>query len=154
MRAGGKKEVFMGGILDILKVSASGLKAQRIRMEVIATNLANIHTTRTEEGGPYTKKEVVFSSADVSEGDSFDSVLSKKIEGVKVENIVKSTKHFEKIYDPGHPDADKEGYVTNPNVNLMEEMADMISATRSYEANINVVNTTKEIFMKTLEIGK
>ncbi|HOF58690.1 MAG TPA: flagellar basal body rod protein FlgC [Syntrophorhabdaceae bacterium] len=144
----------MGNILDILKVSASGMKAQRIRMEVIATNLANVHTTRTEEGGPYTKKDVVFSSADVSEGDSFDSVLSKKIEGVKVDNIVNSTKHFERVYDPGHPDADKEGYVTNPNVNLMEEMSDMISATRSYEANINVINTAKEMFMKTLEIGK
>ena len=144
----------MGNILDILKVSASGMKAQRIRMEVIATNLANVHTTRTEEGGPYTKKDVVFSSADVSERDSFDSVLSKKIEGVKVDNIINSTKHFERVYDPGHPDADKEGYVTNPNVNLMEEMSDMISATRSYEANINVINTAKEMFMKTLEIGK
>ncbi len=144
----------MGNILDILKVSTSGMKAQRIRMEVIATNLANVHTTRTEEGGPYTKKDVVFSSADVSEGDSFDSVLSKKIEGVKVDNIINSTKHFERVYDPGHPDADKEGYVTNPNVNLMEEMSDMISATRSYEANINVINTAKEMFMKTLEIGK
>jgi len=144
----------MGNILDILKVSASGMKAQRIRMEVIATNLANVHPTRTEEGGPYTKKDVVFSSADVSEGDSFDSVLSKKIEGVKVDNIINSTKHFERVYDPGHPDADKEGYVTNPNVNLMEEMSDMISATRSYEANINVINTAKEMFMKTLEIGK
>jgi len=144
----------MGNILDILKVSASGMKAQRIRMEVIATNLANVHTTRTEEGGPYTKKDVVFSSADVSEGDSFDSVLSKKIEGVKVDNIINSTKHFERVYDLGHPDADKEGYVTNPNVNLMEEMSDMISATRSYEANINVINTAKEMFMKTLEIGK
>lgn len=144
----------MSGILDILKVSASGLKAQRIRMEVIATNLANVHTTRTEEGGPYTKKEVVFSTTDVSDGNDFGDVLSRKIEGVKVDNIINSTKNFERVYDPGHPDADKEGYVTNPNVNLMEEMADMISATRSYEANINVVNTTKEMFMKTLDIGK
>jgi len=144
----------MGGILDILRVSASGLKAQRIRMEVIATNLANIHTTRTEEGGPYTKKEVVFTTTDVSEAGKFGSMLSKKIDGVKVESIINSTKNFERVYDPGHPDADPEGYVTNPNVNLMEEMADMISATRSYEANINVVNTTKEMFTKTLEIGK
>jgi len=91
----------MGNILDILKVSASGMKAQRIRMEVIATNLANVHTTRTEEGGPYTKKDVVFSSADVSEGDSFDSVLSKKIEGVKVDNIINSTKHFKESMTRG-----------------------------------------------------
>jgi flagellar basal-body rod protein FlgC len=141
-------------ILDILKISASGLKAQRIRMEVIATNLANIQTTRTDEGGPYAKKEVVFTTTDVSEAGGFGKMFSEKIEGVKVEEIANSKKHFEKAYDPGHPDADNEGYVTSPNVNLMEEMADMISATRAYEANINVVNTTKEMFMKTLEIGK
>ena len=141
-------------ILDILRISASGLKAQRIRMEVIATNLANMQTTRTDEGGPYAKKEVVFTTTDVSEADVFGRMFSEKIEGVKVEEIVNSKKHFEKAYDPGHPDADAEGYVTSPNVNLMEEMADMISATRSYEANINVVNTTKEMFLKTLEIGK
>ncbi|MCX8111538.1 MAG: flagellar basal body rod protein FlgC [Syntrophorhabdaceae bacterium] len=141
-------------ILNILKISASGLKAQRIRMETIATNLANIHTTRTDEGGPYSKKEVVFRTEDLSDQEGFGKVLSEKIEGVKVEEVTRSNKGFEKVYDPGHPDADKEGYVTYPNVNLMEEMADMISATRSYEANINVVNTTKEMFIKTLEIGK
>jgi len=142
------------GILDILRISASGLKAQRIRMEVIATNLANMQTTRTDEGGPYKKKEVVFAATDVSEANGFGRVFSEKIEGVKVDEIVESKKRFEKAYDPGHPDADSEGYVTSPNVNLMEEMADMISATRSYEANINVVNTTKEMFIKTLDIGK
>jgi flagellar basal-body rod protein FlgC len=149
LKEGGKMS-----ILDILRISASGLKAQRVRMEVIATNLANIQTTRTDEGGPYNKKEVVFATTDVSEGGGFGKMLSDKIEGVKVDKITNSKKHFEKAYDPGHPDADSEGYVTSPNVNLMEEMADMISATRSYEANINVVNTTKEMFMKTLEIGK
>ncbi len=142
------------GMLDILKVSASGLKAQRTRMETIAANLANIHTTRTDEGGPYMKKEVVFRAAEVSEASKFDKMLSERVEGVKIEEIAKSSKPSEKVYDPGHPDADKEGYVTYPNVNLMEEMADMISATRGYEANINVVNTTKEMFIKTLEIGK
>ncbi|HOV91236.1 MAG TPA: flagellar basal body rod protein FlgC [Syntrophorhabdaceae bacterium] len=142
------------GILDILKISASGLRAQRIRMETIATNLANIHTTRTDEGGPYAKKEVVFRTTDLNETQGFGKVLSERIEGVKVEEIAKSSKEFEKVYDPGHPDADKEGYVIYPNVNLMEEMADMVSATRSYEANINVINTTKEMFIKTLEIGK
>ena len=142
------------GILDILKVSASGLKAQRTRMEVIASNLANIHTTRSQEGGPYKKKDVVFTTAGVSEGRGFGRMFSEKVDGVKVEEISESKKPFERVYDPGHPDADKEGYVTFPNVNLMEEMADMIAATRSYEANINVVNTTKEMFMKALDIGK
>jgi flagellar basal-body rod protein FlgC len=142
------------GLLDILKISASGMKAQRTRMEIISTNLANLQTTRTEEGGPYVKKEVVFSAADVSDTRDFGRMLSEKIEGVKVDSVSESPKPFEKIYDPGHPDADKEGYVTFPNVNLMEEMADMIAATRAYEANINAVSATKEMFMKSLEIGK
>jgi flagellar basal-body rod protein FlgC len=139
------------GLLDIFKVSSSGMRAQRQRMEVIATNLANVHTTRTEEGGPFAKKEVVFTSADVSEK-PFASMLSLKMEGVNVESVQESDKPFEKVYDPGHPDADAEGYVQFPNVNLMEEMADMIAATRAYEANINVINTTKELALKTLEI--
>mgnify|MGYP001769312675 FL=1 len=81
-------------------------------------------------------------------------MLSRRVEGVWVEEIAESWKSFEKIFDPGHPDADSEGYVTFPNVNLMEEMADMVSATRAYEANINVMNTTKAMFLKSLEIGK
>ncbi|OGP65060.1 MAG: flagellar basal body rod protein FlgC [Deltaproteobacteria bacterium RBG_16_42_7] len=142
------------GFFDILKISASGLRAQRARMEVIATNLANIHTTRTAEGGPFQKKEVVFTATDVSEEKRFDRLLSEKVEGVKIDEISESKKPFEKVYDPGHPDADGEGYVSFPNINLMEEMADMIAATRSYEANINVINTTKEMFLKALEIGR
>lgn len=145
----------MGGILDILKISASALKAERTRMEITSSNLANIHTTRTEEGGPYKKKEVVFIASDISEGEGFGRMLSDRVSsGVKVAEIKESTRDFEKVHDPGHPDADKEGYVTYPNVNLMEEMTDMIAATRAYEANINVINTTKKMFLKALEIGK
>lgn len=145
----------MGGILDILKISASALKAERTRMEITSSNLANIHTTRTEEGGPYKKKEVVFIASDISEGKGFGRMLSDRVSsGVKVDEIKESTRDFEKVHDPGHPDADKEGYVTYPNVNLMEEMTDMIAATRAYEANINVINTTKQMFLKALEIGK
>ncbi|HVN98190.1 MAG TPA: flagellar basal body rod protein FlgC [Syntrophorhabdaceae bacterium] len=142
------------GILDILRISASGLKAQRTRMEVVASNLSNVHTTKTAEGGPYKKKEVVFTTSDVSEDKSFNGLLSKSIEGVKVDSIQESPKSFEKVYDPNHPDADQDGYVTYPNVNLMEEMTDMVAATRAYEANINVLNTTKEMIIKSLEIGK
>lgn len=97
------------GLLDILKIGASGLKAQRIRMETIATNLANIHTTRTDEGGPYVKKEVVFRVVDVSEKDEFGKVLSEKIEGVKVEEVARSNKNFEKVYDPAIPMQIKKG---------------------------------------------
>jgi flagellar basal-body rod protein FlgC len=142
------------GILDILKINASALKAERTRMEIISSNLANVHTTRTDEGGPYRKKEVVFIATDVSEGKGFGRMLSDKVSGVKVDEIKESTRDFEKVHDPGHPDADKEGYVSYPNVNLMSEMTDMIAATRAYEANINAVNTTKQMFLKALEIGK
>jgi flagellar basal-body rod protein FlgC len=141
------------GMFDVLKISSSGLHAQRVRMETIATNLANIHTTRTEEGGPYKKQNVVIGSSDAS-GQRFSGVLSKKLEGVQVEEITESEKPFEKTYDPGHPDADRDGYVTLPNVNVLEEMTDMVSATRSYEANVNVINTTKHMFLKALEIAK
>jgi flagellar basal-body rod protein FlgC len=141
-------------ILNILKIGASAMKAQRMRMETTATNLANMHTTRTEEGGPYKKKEVTFMPADVNDNKEFGQMFSERIEGVKVEGISASAKPFEKVFDPAHPDADKEGYVRFPNVNLMEEMADMMAATRAYEANINVVNTTKDMFVKSLEIGK
>jgi flagellar basal-body rod protein FlgC len=142
------------GILDAMKISASGLKAQRTRMEAIATNMANAHTTRTDEGGPYRKKEVVLVPSDVAGSRGFGSILREKFEGVQVEDVVESTKQFQITYDPYHPDADAEGYVTYPNVNVMEEMGDMMAATRAYEANINVVNGAKEMFVKALEIGK
>ena len=141
------------GMFDVLKISSSGLRAQRVRMETIATNLANIHTTRTDEGGPYKKMNVVLGSADMP-SDKFQGVFTKKLEGVDVEEITESEKPFEKTYDPGHPDADQEGYVTYPNVNVLEEMTDMLSASRSYEANVNAINVTKHLFQKTLEIAK
>lgn len=133
---------------DAVKVSASALKAQRIRMEVISSNLANVHTTKTDEGTPYRKKEVVFTPVE------FKSQLEKKIEGVKVEEIIESERPFERVYDPSHPHAGSDGYVLYPNVNLIEEMADMMDAARSYEANLNVLTTTKDMILKTLEIIK
>jgi flagellar basal-body rod protein FlgC len=142
------------GIFDVLRISASGLKAQRTRMETVATNIANVQTTRTEQGGPYRKKDVVFAPVDVTDNSPFGTLFQKKVEGVAVEEVIESTKPFERTHDPYHPDADKDGYVSLPNVNVMEEMADMIAATRAYEANVNVVNNTKEMFTKSLEIGK
>jgi flagellar basal-body rod protein FlgC len=141
------------GMFDVLKISASGLRAQRVRMETISTNLANVHTTRTEDGGPYRKQSVILTSADVS-GASFKRIFDRTLDGVDVEEIVESEKPFEKTHDPGHPDADADGYVTYPNVNVLEEMTDMTSASRSYEANVNVINTTKRMFQKALEIAR
>jgi len=142
------------GILDVMKISASGLSAERTRMEAIATNMANVQTTRTDEGGPYKKKDVVFMPTNVLGDGSFNAMLQEKFEGVKVDEVVESEKPFEQMYDPFHPDADANGYVTLPNVNVMEEMGDMVAATRAYEANLNVVNSAKDMFMRSLEIGK
>jgi len=142
------------GMLDILRISSSGMKAQRTRMEAIATNLANVHSTKTEEGGPFKKKDVVFAPADVSDNTPFGSMLEHKMEGVKVEEIVESAKPFERTYDPYHPHADSDGYVSLPNVNVMEEMSDMVAATRAYEANVNVAGSVKQMFQKSLEIGQ
>ncbi len=145
-------------MLEILKISSSGMKAQRTRMEAVATNLANVNTTKTDEGGPFKKKQVVFTTADVSEKSPFDAKLKEKLEekmeGVKVEEIVDSQRPFEKIYDPSHPHADQDGYVALPNVNPLEEMSDMIAATRAYEANVTVAGNVKQMFQKALEIGQ
>jgi len=142
------------GAFDIFKISASGMKAQRTRMDIVASNLANVQTTSTEEGGPYRKKDVVFKAIDVSDDKTFSGTLSRKVEGVNVETVKESDKPFQTVYNPSHPDANSEGYVTFPNVNLMEEMTDMTAATRAYEANVNVLSTTKDMFLKTLELIK
>jgi len=143
----------MKSMFDIMKISSSGMRAQRTRLEVVAQNMANVHTTRTEEGGPYRKKDVVLTAQDVSEA-KFSRIFGGKVEGVKVEDVIESAKPFERIQSPGHPDADKEGYLTLPNVNIMEEMTDMISATRAYEANSSVLQTTKQMVQKSLEIAR
>lgn len=132
----------------IFKVSASALEAQRGRMNTIASNMANINSTRSEEGGPYRKKEVIFSTVPIG------SEISSPLEGVKLEQVVNSQEPFKKIYDPGHPDADKDGFVSLPNINLLEEMVNMMMATRAYEANVTTFNMSKTMFLKALEIGR
>ncbi|MEN6615301.1 MAG: flagellar basal body rod protein FlgC [Syntrophorhabdus sp.] len=142
------------GAFDIFKISASGMKSQRTRMDTIASNVANVQTTSTEEGGPYRKKEVVFKTIDVSDTRSFAGALSRSAEGVEVDSVNESDKPFQMVYNPSHPDANPEGYVTFPNINMMEEMTDMTAAARAYEANVNVLSTTKDMFLKTLELIK
>jgi flagellar basal-body rod protein FlgC len=140
--------------LDIFDISASGLTAQRLRMDVISNNIANATTTRTAENEPYRRERVVFQVRE-----TFDDVLSKTLKkgnakGVKVIAIEKDPSPFKLVYDPNHPDANPEGYVRMPNVNIVTEMVDMISATRSYEANITAINNSKSMILKALEIGK
>lgn len=144
-------------LLTSLRISSSGLAAQRKRMEAVSSNIANAQTTRTAEGGPYRRKEVVFGSEPAR--DSFAEILEgqidEKAQTVHVTEVVNSDKPPILKHDPTHPDADpRTGYVAMPDINVMAEMADMIEAQRAYEANISAVNTTKAMAVKTLEIGR
>jgi len=138
-------------LITALRINASGLTAQRQRVEVASSNLNNSDTTRTAEGGAYRRKDVVFQSTTF--GQTFESV-NGGASGVEVTGIVDDMRPFDRRFDPGHPDADKEGYVDYPNVNSMEEMANLVSASRSYEANLAAINIVKSMITKTLEIGR
>lgn len=140
-----------------MDISASALTAERTRMNLISSNLANANSTRTAEGGPYKRKDAVFAAAPVAE--SFSSVLKKaggrsEIKQVGVVQISEDQSPPRLQYDPTHPDADAKGYVALPNVNVVEEMADMIAATRTYEANVTAAQAAKSMALKTLELGR
>lgn len=142
-------------LLSSLRISSSGLSAQRKRMEAHSSNIANAQTTRTAEGGPYRKKEVVFGSEPAREkfSELLEGELSENAHTVHATEVVHSDKVVFK-YDPNHPDANTEGYVAMPDINPMVEMANMIEAQRAYEANVTAINTTKQMATKTLEIGR
>ena len=147
------------GILNAFAISASGLTAERLRMDVISNNIANVNTTRTVEGGPYSRQRVIFEPRGEKTGSVFPYVFDKTkqaalFQGVRVTGIVNDPTPPRMMYDPGHPDADKDGYVAMPNVNIVKEMVDMISATRSYEANVTSINSAKTMAAKALDIGK
>lgn len=142
--------------LDALRISSSGLTAQRLRMNLISGNLANVDTTRTSQGGPYKRKDAVFAAH--TDRQSFGNILKSQMNGksseVSVVGIIDDPGPPQLKYDPQHPDADKNGYVAMPNINLIEEMVNMISATRSYEANVTAMKATKNMALKALEIGR
>jgi len=144
------------GLFDALATSASGLSAQRLRMNLISANLANINTTRTESGGPYQRQEPVFAAE--QESMSFRSVLNSELSAglspVKVVDIVPDNRPPILKYDPDHPDADDRGYVAMPNIQIVEEMVNMMAASRSYEANVTAIKTIKNMVMKAMEIGR
>src|SRR3990167_7632525 len=128
---------------DLFSVSASGMEAQRLRMNIIASNLANVETTRTASGGAYRRKDIVFSSNGQNDfGSHLQSASANYNTGVKVAGIVEDARPLKYTYEPGHPDADKSGYVAYPNVNAAEEMVNMIAASRSYEANVTAFKAT------------
>lgn len=142
--------------LTALQISSSALSAQRLRMDVISSNLANISTTRSPEGGPYRRREVVFASqpADTGFGETLKTAMDNSLQTVEVTDVIIDSRTPKMIYDPGHPDANTSGYVAVPDINVMEEMVNILSATRSYEANVAVVNATKSMVTKALEIGR
>lgn len=141
-----------------IDISASGLTAQRMRMDVISNNIANVDSTRTESGGPYRRKIPIFQAREANNFDSYmtgiQSGSSTTGNGVRVVGIAEDQKPFLTVYDPNHPDADANGYVQKPNVNTVNEMVDMISATRSYEANVTAINSAKQMATKALDIGR
>jgi flagellar basal-body rod protein FlgC len=142
------------GLFDALDASGSGLSAERLRMDVTAENLANAQSTHSADGsGPYRRKAVVLEQADAGSPSSFaDSLQAAR--GVRVAGIVEDPTPLRKVYDPGHPDADKDGYVTMPNVNTVTEMTDLIGASRAYEANVTAMQTAKSMFARTLDLLK
>lgn len=145
-------------IFNSFNISASGLAAERYRMDVIAENVANVNTTRTKDGTPYRRKVVTFEEKNATPA-TFHSYLGRasehyKGQGVKVSKVSEDTwTQMNMVYDPGHPDADENGYVMYPNVNTVTEMTNLIDASRSYEANATAFNASKTIAMKGLEMG-
>lgn len=142
--------------LSSLNISGSGLTAQKLRMDVISQNISNAEVTRTEDGTPYRRKMVVLSS--IKGSGSFREALNNasavKTSGVQVQSIVEDQSDLVPVYNPNHPDANEEGYIMLPNVNTAQEMVDMMSASRAYEANVTAFNATKSMILKALEIGR
>ncbi|MBX2987659.1 MAG: flagellar basal body rod protein FlgC [Bdellovibrionaceae bacterium] len=140
-----------------MRISSSGMTAQRTRMNTISSNIANINTTTTAEGGPYRRKDVVFEA--IPEAKSFGEILSttdprQDFRRVQVTDVTSDRKAPILKYEPDHPDANPDGYVAYPNINLMEEMTNMIQASRAYEANVSALQATKDLALSALEIGR
>jgi len=143
-------------LVSSMHISASGLSAHRVRMNIIAMNMANVHTTRTAAGGPYRRKVTIHEAAPFREEliRARSSEVTRAERGVKVTQIVETDDPVRRVYDPGHPDADQTGYVNYPNVNVVEEMVNMMTAVRAYEANVTAINAAKDMALKALEIGR
>ena len=146
----------MSDFLTGMRISSSGMTAQRMRMNTISSNIANINTTRSPEGGPYRRKDIVVEA--MPDARNFGEILTSQpdrdLARVQVTDVISDRKAPTMKFEPNHPDANEDGYVAYPNINLMEEMANMITATRAYEANISSMNATKEMALQALEIGR
>jgi flagellar basal-body rod protein FlgC len=141
-------------IFSALRISSSGLSAERLRMDVIANNIANAETTKTSDGGPYRRKIVSFEENLNRSLDKVNGKYEDKLLGVKASKISEDQSPTKKVYDPSHPHADKDGFIEMPNVNILNEMVDLIAASRAFEANVTAINAEKQMAMKALEIGR
>jgi flagellar basal-body rod protein FlgC len=143
-------------LFSLLSVSASGMSAQRTRAELIIQNLANSETTRTPEGGPYRREDVVFQSAPQTSAFSaiFQTEMTEGVNGVEVAQVIQDPTEGEKRYQPGHPDADQDGYVAYPNVNPAEDMVDLLSAQRGYEGNVAAMTAIKDMIERSIDLMK
>jgi flagellar basal-body rod protein FlgC len=143
-------------LLSALSVSASGLTAQRTRAELLVENMANAETTRTPEGGPYKRKDAIFSSA--PQGSPFSAEFQKQMgsysNGVEVSEIYEDQREPEKRFIPGHPDADASGYVAFPRMNPAEDMVDLMAATRGFDANVSAMSAVKDMIQKSIDLLK
>ena len=137
-----------------MKISASGLSANRTWINVLSSNLANVNTTRTADGVPYMRKTVVYESTPTEDfSGELNAALGEGAEQVEVTDIIPDKRDFREAYDPGHPDANEKGIVLMPNINPVEEMANLVNASRSYEANLAALHTTKQLALKAIDIG-
>ena len=142
--------------LTAFDISASGLAADRTRINTLSMNLANAKTTRTPQGGPYRRRSVLQQTADVDDPFSIHmrSALDREVKGVRVMAVTVDNRPHKRVYEPGHPDADAQGYVSYPDINVVEEMANLMTAQRNYEANVTTAEALKGMYVKALEIGK
>jgi flagellar basal-body rod protein FlgC len=142
--------------MTALDIGASGLSAERTNINVISMNLANAKTTRTVMGGPYRRKAVVLAATDVDDpfSKAMNSALDREVKGVRVMGITQDRRQLKRVYEPGHPDANAEGYVFYPDINVVEEMAGLMTAQRNYEANVATIDTAKSMYTRALEIGR
>ena len=139
----------IGNMFDSLEISSTALRAERTRMNVISNNLANMNTTRGPDGGPYRRQYVVFKTL-LEENAAADGTMKGR--GVAIDDVEGDMRPFQKVYKPGHPDADEQGYLSLPNVNMAEENVDMLMASRSYDANLAALRLTKSMIRKILDL--
>ena len=137
-------------IIDTLNISGSGLSAQRVRLQAVSSNMANARTTRTDEGGPYQRRMPVFQTEAV---DRFGSELQRKLGTVEVTEV-RMLNDVERVFDPTHPDSDEDGFVAYPAINILEEMVDLMTTARTYEANLKVLSTTQQMANQAIELGR